>query len=51
MFAIEPAVAYRADIDRLIAGNWAGPMVVSRGVLHDTRPLPAAFPATFFTKL
>ena len=38
MFSIEKITnLHRAFVDAQIAESWAGPYVVSRGVLHDTR--------------
>ncbi|MCL2397324.1 MAG: GNAT family N-acetyltransferase [Defluviitaleaceae bacterium] len=38
MINIEPITqANRPLIDNLIAENWAGPFLVTRGILHDTR--------------
>jgi len=38
MYSIEPInELYRDFINKQIAENWAGPFVVTRGVLHDTR--------------
>jgi len=38
MFALVPiAPEHRATIDAQIAASWSGPLIVSRGVLHDTR--------------
>jgi GNAT superfamily N-acetyltransferase/transposase-like protein len=33
-------LAYRTSVDAQIAESWAGPYVVSKGVLHDTRIQP-----------
>jgi len=38
MYEIVPITdEYRAIVDSQIAENWAGPFIVSRGILHDTR--------------
>lgn len=38
MYEIKPVNGvYRAFVDEQITANWAGPFVVSKGVLHDTR--------------
>jgi ribosomal protein S18 acetylase RimI-like enzyme len=41
MYKIEPITdIHRTFIDSQIAENWAGPAIVSKGVLQDTRTLP-----------
>jgi len=36
-FSIEPVAAYRDFVDKQIRDSWAGPLIVSKGNLHDTR--------------
>ena len=36
-FDIQPVDPYREFVDRQIAESWAGPYVISKGFLHDTR--------------
>jgi ribosomal protein S18 acetylase RimI-like enzyme len=36
-FSIEPVAAYRDFVDEQIKDSWAGPLIVSKGNLHDTR--------------
>jgi hypothetical protein len=41
VFSIEAiSNAYRAFVDTQIAESWAGPYVVSKGIVHDTRTHP-----------
>jgi len=41
MFSINPiSDCYRNFVDSQIAESWAGPFVVTRGILHDTRTHP-----------
>ena len=41
MYKIEPiSKKYREFVDKQIADGWAGPFIVTKGVLHDTRTHP-----------
>jgi hypothetical protein len=41
MFSIEPiSDTHRAFVGAQIAESWAGPYVVSKGIVHDTRKHP-----------
>lgn len=40
MQSIHGTTEYRAQIDTSVRNEWAGPLVVSRGKLYDTRELP-----------
>ena len=39
-FAIKPVEPFRAVVDQQIAESWAGPYIVTKGKLHDTRTHP-----------